>query len=102
MDEDEVTNALIQWHKSSAREAIEAGDTDADVEILPEAHYNHYGNRGVVDLYAIMGGWNGHVYEIKSETAVRNATGANEVIRQFNRMREYFSKGAIIHARLPT
>lgn len=94
MDEDEIVNALVNWHETSSREAIEVGETDANVEIFPEAHYNYYGNRGVVDLYVVTSGWDGHVYEIKSENAVRNATGANEIIRQFNRMREFFFEGS--------
>jgi len=32
------------------------------------------------------------VYEVKSAAAVEAATGANEIIRQFNKMRRYFYK----------
>ncbi|MFP9062541.1 hypothetical protein ACLI4R_18745, partial [Natrialbaceae archaeon A-chndr2] len=68
------------------------------LSIFPEAHYNHYGDRGVVDLYieqsTTYGGKEGIVLELKSEAAVRESTGANEIIRQFNRMREYFFKGS--------
>jgi hypothetical protein len=94
MNEDEITNALIRYHKDREKKEISHGDTDAEVEIYPEEHYNHYGDRGVVDLYVVTGGWDGHLFEIKSESAVRNATGANEIIRQFNRMRQHFFPGS--------
>jgi hypothetical protein len=61
---------------------------------LPEVHYNHYGDRGVVDLFGKVEEPSHHsIYEVKSEAAVRSATGANEIIRQYNRMRNYFYKG---------
>lgn len=62
----------------------------------PEAHYDHFGNRGAADLYLTIdnrygfGKKTGIVYEMKSECAVQEATGANEIIRQYNRMRQYF------------
>lgn len=66
-----------------------------DVEFHTEVHYNHFGDRGVVDLLRIdkliSSFWG---YEIKSVSATENATGANEIIRQFNRHRKYFFKGS--------
>lgn len=94
MNEDEIVNSLIQWHREGERLSRELGESDGGVEIFPEAHYNHYGNRGVVDLYTITGGWDGHVYEVKSEFAVKNSTGANEILRQYNRTREFFPEGS--------
>lgn len=92
--EDELVNSLIQRHLER-QERIKDRDPDADdAEAYPEAHYNHYGNRGVADLYLTIGNWEGRLFEIKSESAVRNSTGANEIIRQFNKMREYFFKGS--------
>ena len=65
----------------------------------PEVHYNHYGDRGCVDL-VIETIPQGNdlpfltIYEFKSRSAVEIATGANEIIRQFNRHIEYFFKGS--------
>lgn len=88
MNEDDLVNALID----SAREhEIE----DEPMRINVEPHYNHYGNRGAADLYTALhnkGGQvsMGHVYEVKSDAALREATGANEIIRQFTKMVKYF------------
>lgn len=101
--EDTMVNRLIRNHKENV------GDEDHemdDVEITPEAHYNHYGTRGVADLYVeereeaskhITGDLYKtgtfryvYVYEVKSEHAVKHATGANEIVRQFNKMCDYF------------
>ena len=94
MREDELTNAIINKSRPSDSEP-----TMDPPEMYPEAHYTHYGNRGAVDLYiyhnnSVGAPKRGHVIEIKSESAVRNATGANEIIRQFNRMREFFFLGS--------
>lgn len=74
--------------------------TVVDCRIYPEAHYNHYGSRGVADLYIQKevndeSGYHRRldsIYEIKSESAIQQASGANEIIRQYNRMREHFYK----------
>lgn len=66
------------------------------VEYHPERHYNHYGDRGVVDLVITEPleekdfPYQNELIEVKSESAVRNATGANEIIRQFNRMKKFY------------
>ncbi|WP_254767072.1 hypothetical protein [Salinilacihabitans rarus] len=91
--EDELANSIIDEHRQLG-EIMEY-----DFDAYPEAHYNHYGNRGVADLYIVeendgRPNANGFVYELKSEYAVRQATGANEIIRQFNRMREFFFDGS--------
>lgn len=90
--EDELTNALIQYHKRSNEEMNESGPENYELSIFTEEHYNHYGDRGVVDLFVSEGEYD-HLYELKSEHAVREATGANEIIRQFKRMRKFFYKG---------
>ena len=92
--EDQMVQSLIENSKSYK------GSLYTEVEVEPEAHYNHYGNRGVADLFVRSkeeGGnnevyYSDGVYEIKSEAAVRSSTGANEIIRQFNKMRKYFYK----------
>lgn len=91
--EDELTNALIQYHKRSNERLNESGDETYELSIAAEEHYNHYGDRGVVDLFVSEGEWQDHLYELKSEHAVREATGANEIIRQFNKMRKFFYEG---------
>ncbi|MCU4753997.1 hypothetical protein OB919_18775 [Halobacteria archaeon AArc-curdl1] len=92
--EDELASAIIDYHNEDAAEF----DDIEDCRVYPEAHYNHYGDRGVADLYIVEeyvgGATDGHVYELKSESAVKEATGANEIVRQFNKMREYFFKGS--------
>jgi hypothetical protein len=92
--EDELANALIQSHKQIQERYKQQFPTAGDVEAFPEAHYNHFGNRGVADLYVTTGDREGVLYELKSESAVQQATGANEIIRQFNKMREFFFKGS--------
>lgn len=87
--EDELVNALVRMAKESS--------LYDRVEVTPEAHYNNYGTRGVADLHIRAveeteygARYSDTVYEVKSESAVRSATGANEIIRQYNRMRENF------------
>ena len=90
MSEDDVVSRLIEKHRSRS------GDL---ANITPEMHYNYYGDRGVVDLFTevkgeeVTGTSVQQIYEVKSESAVREATGCNEIIRQFNRMKEFFLKG---------
>lgn len=85
--EDKMVNALITGSNYSLLDHI--------VKSEPEAHYDHYGNRGAADLYLIRSADDttdtySTVYEVKGNAAVREATGANEIIRQYNRMRQYF------------
>lgn len=83
--EDDLTEGLIQYHQQNHL-----------VEVIePEAHYQDYGQRGTPDLYVIFtraaeGLIESHLIEVKSDHAIRAATGANEIIRQFNRMRYHF------------
>lgn len=91
---DELTNGLIQYHREVQEGEQEHNSGAPDSHAYPEAHYNHFGNRGAVDLYVTAGEMEGHVYEIKSTSAVREATGANEILRQFNKMRKYFFDGS--------
>ena len=88
MKEDKLTNALIRHHKKS-----ESQEAVSEVQTSPEVHYNHYGTRGIVDLFVRKtyesGSIRDDVIEIKSEL-----TNANEIIRQFNKMSSFFYKGA--------
>ena len=60
----------------------------------PEAAYNHYGSRGIADIYFVNREALGQtrakrrtLYEVKTQPEP-----ANKIIRQFNRMRKYFFK----------
>jgi hypothetical protein len=59
-----------------------------------EEPYDHYGNRGQVDAYVQVrdGPRVDYLLELKADAAVREATGANEILRQFRRMERYFYK----------
>lgn len=94
--EDDLTNGLIQRYQSR----------DLCRIIEPEAHYDHYGYRGWPDLYAVFERADQnlveyHLIEVKSEHAVKAATGANEILRQFNQMRTYFFKDERHNISLP-
>jgi len=88
--EDAMVNRLIRYHTEEAW-----GPGLNRTECHPEAHYNHYGDRGAVDLWSreyYEQSMVDTVYEVKSDAAIREATGANEILRQWNRSREYFYK----------
>jgi len=79
--EDELAQALIE-------------QTDPE-EYWVEVPYNHYGSRGVVDLVLFDELFEQYrCIELKSPEAVDTATGANEILRQFNRQQEYFGEGS--------
>lgn len=80
-EEDEIVNALIR----------EARINYTHPEIYPEQHYQHFGWRGIADLFVDSLVWD-EVYEIKSDFAVKSASGANEIIRQASKMSKYFFK----------
>lgn len=92
MKEDDLTTAIIE----RSRRAVE--DKPSSLEIIPEKFYNNYGDRGYVDLfireYDHSTGkdlpFSDRVIEVKGESGIQNATGANEIIRQFNSMCESF------------
>jgi hypothetical protein len=92
--ESELVSYLIDYHTNNS-----GGDGFANElkTVEPEAHYNHYGDRGVADLYVetveqaeTREYYHGHLYEVKSEHAVEQANGAGGIIRQFKRMKKYF------------
>ena len=66
--------------------------THGDPTIRLEEPYDADGRRGVVDVYVRIRTPEpvDTVIELKSDAAVRRATGANEVLRQFRRMERYF------------
>ena len=82
MREDELATAVVE-HVEAAFE---------EPEIRLEEPYNHYGTRGVVDVYARTPPPERVTYlaELKADPAVRMASGANEILRQYRRVERYF------------
>jgi len=78
LPEDRVTNAFIDA---------------SDQECFVEVPYNNYGERGYVDLVINRKGVS-QIFELKS-----SPKSANQVIRQFQKMRENFSDGTSIDLR---
>lgn len=73
---------------------FEATEPEASVHL--EEPYDHDGVRGVADIYVrtrtpeVVD----YLVELKSDAAIRHATGANEILRQFRRMERYFYQDA--------
>ncbi|SFR67684.1 hypothetical protein [Halogeometricum limi] len=84
MREDELATAVV--------EHFEAAFGESDVRL--EEPYDHYGNRGAVDVYARTREAEpvDYLVELKADPAVRIASGANEILRQYRRMERYFYK----------
>ncbi len=82
MREDELATRVVA-HYETAHER-------PDVRL--EEPYDAEGRQGVVDVYVRLRTPEpvDHVVELKSDSGVRRATGANEVLRQFRRMERYF------------
>lgn len=82
MREDELATAVV--------EHFEAAFDDAEIRL--EEPYNHYGTRGVVDVYARTAPPErvSYLAELKADPAVRMASGANEILRQYRRTERYF------------
>jgi len=61
-------------------------------DIRLEEPYDAEGRRGIVDIYVRLQTPErvDHVIELKSDAAVRQVTGANEILRQYRRMERYF------------
>ncbi|MFC7166698.1 hypothetical protein [Halospeciosus flavus] len=57
-----------------------------------EEPYDHYGNRGSVDVYARVRSPApvDYLVELKADAAIRHVTGANEILRQYRKMERYF------------
>lgn len=84
MREDELATAVV--------EHFEAAFSDSEIRL--EEPYDHYGNRGSVDVYARVRtpARVDYLVELKADPAVRIASGANEILRQYRRMERYFHK----------
>jgi len=85
--EDDLTNAIIRYYHEDNFSTVHS--------VEPEANFNA-DLSGYPDLYLIVQEGLHHefqthkIIEVKSEPAVKRATGANEIIRQFNKYRRYF------------
>ncbi|MFD1571534.1 hypothetical protein [Halorubrum laminariae] len=86
MREDELATHVVD-HYAAVHE---------NPEIRLEEPYDADGRRGVVDVYVRLQSPErvDHVIELKGDAAVREATGANEVLRQYRRMERYFHADA--------
>ena len=84
MREDDLAARVVEHF----REAFE----ESDVHL--EEPYDHYGNRGAVDVYVRVRSPApvDYLIELKSDAALRYATGPNEILRQYRRMERYFYK----------
>lgn len=82
MREDELATRVVDHY-------VAAHD---DPEVRLEEPYDADGRRGVVDAYVRLQTPErvDRVIELKGDAAVRRATGANEVLRQYRRMERYF------------
>ncbi|MDZ5810967.1 hypothetical protein U4E84_06370 [Halorubrum sp. AD140] len=86
MREDELATAVVDHY----------GAVYDDPEVRLEEPYDAEGRRGVVDAYVRLRTPErvDHVIELKGDAAVRRATGANEILRQYRRMERYFHADA--------
>jgi len=82
MREDELATVVVDHYAA----------VHGDPEVRLEEPYDAEGRRGVVDAYVRLRTPErvDHVIELKGDAAVRRATGANEVLRQYRRMERYF------------
>ena len=81
MREDRLATRVVEWAEATT-----------DPTIVLEEPYDHYGNRGQVDVYLQTPPPppREYVIELKADAAVRRATGADEILRQFRRAVRYF------------
>ncbi|KAB1185060.1 MULTISPECIES: hypothetical protein [Haloferax] len=84
MREDELATRVVEHFRTAFD----------DVDIHLEEPYDHYGNRGVADVYIRVRTPEpvDYLIELKADAAIRHATGANEILRQYRRMERYFYK----------
>jgi hypothetical protein len=82
MREDELATRVVDHYEA----------VHEDPEIRLEEPYDAAGRRGVVDVYVRLRtpARVEYVVELKADAAVRRATGANEVLRQYRRTERYF------------
>ena len=86
MREDALATRLVEHYEATAE----------DPAIRLEEPYDADGREGVVDLFVRTRTPEpvDRVIELKADAAVRRATGANEVLRQYRRMERYFHADA--------
>ncbi|MFC6733049.1 hypothetical protein [Haladaptatus sp. GCM10025893] len=80
--------------ESSIAKSIIGGQAHETVWFDPEVHFGEYQNQGYADLVVNGESKSGkewcRVIEIKSDLAIEEAHGAQDIIRQFNKMRKHF------------
>lgn len=79
MREDDLAKSIVAY--------FEAAYDDSEVNLEEP-----YGGRGVADAFVRVRTPvpEDYLVELKSDAAIRHATGANEILRQFRRMERYF------------
>lgn len=84
MREDELATRVVEHFEAAFERSA----------VRLEEPYDHYGNRGSVDVYARVRtpARVDYLVELKADPAVRIAGGANEILRQYRRMERYFYK----------
>lgn len=82
MREDDLATRIVDHYRAA----------HDDPEIGLEEPYDADGRRGIVDVYVRTRTPErvDHVIELKSDAAIRHATGANQVLRQYRRTERYF------------
>ncbi|OYR70030.1 hypothetical protein [Halorubrum ezzemoulense] len=82
MREDALATRLVEHYEATAKSPA----------IRLEEPYDADGRQGVVDLFVRTRTPEpvDRVIELKADAAVRRATGANEILRQYRRMERYF------------
>lgn len=84
-------------HYTESEMANDLMDTVIASDWMVEVPYNNYGQRGVVDLLGTARSTS-LVIELKSNYAVSESTGANEILRQFNKMKDNFFQGSEVQS----
>lgn len=91
MKEDQLTKKLIEKATNTDEDDR---NSDFETEIVPEKHYNYYGTRGIADLYIrTIQKYGAETYQDDTVIEVKtHLENANEVVRQFNKMKRFFYK----------
>lgn len=86
------TDSFVSYDRYNEDKVAEAILSNESTNVFVEVSYNNYGTRGIVDLF-IEDTNETQIIELKSPSAIESSTGANEIIRQFNKMRKNFFSG---------
>lgn len=75
--------------KADIVKAVADRERDEGTSVEVESRYECYGNRGEVDVRVDRGD-RVTLFRIEPDSAIEEATGANEILEQFNRMKRYY------------